>query len=344
MLKRRSTRRASVIASYEANRTGNASFLAANSVSKLTLVSYEKAVRDFCLWAKLRGEELKEDEKVDALLVAFMNSMYQEGHRSWKGERVFAGLLCLAPQFGRYGTARLPRAIRALKGWRRLTPSFSRRPLTWAVWCAMATELYRMGEPLLGVLVLVSVEAYLRPSEALSLRPESFLEPTTSAVNEWIILLFPQSGTKRSKVGEADDTISLDSGRMPWMGEVFRILTKRTTGQKIWDVTYESFARSFRRAAASLRIDAVPYQMRHSGASIDRATERRTLESIAKRGRWLSQKSVRQYEKMGRLNETWNELDHQQKKYMETCEKELENTFLRGVLPTTLAKVRSCNV
>ena len=337
-LKRRSSRRAVAMERYNMERVGQATFLEASSVSRSTRETYEKAVREFCLWCRLRGEELKEDAKVDGEMVKFMNAMYQEGHRSWKGERVFAGLLCLAPQFGRFGEAHLPRTMRALKGWRRLTPSFSRKPLVWACWAALATELYRMGEPLLGVLVLISVEAYLRPSEALSLRPENFLAPTKQAVDHWVIILFPQAGMKRSKVGEADDTVALDSGRMEWMSEVYRVLSNREAGRKIWDLKYSSFAQAFRRAALNLDLEAVPYQMRHSGASIDRALSTRSLDSIAKRGRWMAQKSVRRYEKMGRLNETWQELKPKQRTYMEFCEKSLAKTFLTGVLPSPFVK------
>ena len=47
--------------------------------------------------------------------------------------------------------------------------------------------------------------------------------------------------------------------------------------------------------------DAVPYQARHSGPSIDLALHRRELKAAKKRGRWRTDRSLRRYEKAGRL-------------------------------------------
>ena len=65
-----------------------------------------------------------------------------------------------------------------------------------------------------AVLIPVMFEAYLRLGGMLSLKLSSFLAPTEGEVRSWVIILFPQAGTARSKTGEADDTISLDSKTM----------------------------------------------------------------------------------------------------------------------------------
>ena len=44
----------------------------------------------------------------------------------------------------------------------------------------------------------------------------------------------------------------------------------------------------------------VPYSLRHSGPSWDRATWRLTLPEIQRRGRWLSERSVIRYERSAR--------------------------------------------
>ena len=74
------------------------------------------------------------------------------------------------------------RSFRALTGWKKASPSFSRRPLLAAVWSALAVEMCRIGGTLAAVLTLVMFEAYLRPGEMLSLRPSSFLAPTEGGV------------------------------------------------------------------------------------------------------------------------------------------------------------------
>ena len=152
-------------------------------------------------------------------------------------------------------------------------------------------------------------EASLPPGKMLSLRPSSFLAPTEGGVRIWVILLFPQTSTARSKTGEADDTISLDSKRCLWKGPVFERLQRRQPQDKLLlNLNYAEYMLLFRRAAANLQVDVVPCQGRHSGASVDRAAKLRTLVSIQKRGRWTSAKSVRHYEKSGRVNKSWSEL------------------------------------
>ena len=49
----------------------------------------------------------------------------------------------------------------------------------------------------------------------------------------------------------------------------------------------------------------VPYQCRHSGASIDRAEQKRSLLEIQKRGQWKSNRSVVRYEKGARLGQVY---------------------------------------
>ena len=96
-----------------------------------------------------------------------------------------------------------------------------------------------------------------------------------------MILLFPQAGTASSKTGDADDTISLDSKRCLWMEPVFERLQQRQPQDKVLlNLNCAEYLLLLRRAAANLQVDMVPYQGRHSGASVDRAENLRTLESI----------------------------------------------------------------
>ena len=46
-----------------------------------------------------------------------------------------------------------------------------------------------------------------------------------------------------------------------------------------------------------------PYRLRHGGASTDYASRRRSLPEIQRIGRWRSFRSLRRYEKGGRLNQ-----------------------------------------
>ena len=185
------------------------------------------------------------------------------------------------PTFSQLEGNRLARSFRALKGWRKASPSFSRRPLLAAVWSALAVDMCRIGGTLAAFLKLVMFEAYLRSGEMLSLKPSSFLAPDGGGVRSWVILLFPQARTGNSKTGEADDTISLDSKRCLWTEPVFERLQQRQPQDKVFlNLNYAEYLLLLRRAAANLQVDMVPYQGRDSGASVDRAENLRTLESI----------------------------------------------------------------
>ena len=67
-------------------------------------------------------------------------------------------------------------SLRCLKGWRKLSPSFSRKPLTWPVWCATAVEMTRLGHPFAidhGVVVGRVLLTFLGSSEPHRSKPAS---------------------------------------------------------------------------------------------------------------------------------------------------------------------------
>ena len=311
-------------------------FLESEAVSVGTIETYKESVRDFLAWADGVSCPLTSDLEIDAAVVRWMNYMYQQGHRAWKGERLIAGLPGLAAEFGKQGPRNLPRSHRALAGWRKRCPGHSRRPLSWPVWAAIACELCRAGEVLMGVMVLMSVLAYLRPSEALGLTSRSLLPPTAHGVKSWVVWLFPSEERQRSKTGEADDTIAMDGRRAPWMARVYQVLSEKGSGEALFGCSYLDFASALASACRRLNLKVVGYQMRHSGASMDRADGSRSLEAVQKRGRWQAQKSVRRYEKHGRLNESWKSLSASQQSYFEKCEKLLEGVIVGGVPPPSL--------
>ena len=192
----------------------------------------------------------------------------------------------------------------------------------------------RQGHHLAAVTTLIMVDCYLRPGEMLGLRPSSFLGPIAHASRHWVALLFPQEDAMRSKVGAADDTILFDSRRTQWMGPLLEVLSKRKPrDEPVMRMTYSQYLSIFRSAATNVGVDAVPYQGRHSGASLDRGEDARSLNSVQKRGRWASSKSVKRYEKAGLLNRSWTVLNPATKAHCEPCLHMIGDVLLRGVAP-----------
>ena len=177
---------------------------------------------------------------------------------------------------------------------------------------------------------VVTGKVLLTPSEALSLTGQSLPSPTTSAVPHWVVLLFPQENRQRSKVGAADDTVAIDSARVNWMQRVFPVLANQQKFQPLFQTDHQSFFEVFRRATNNIGIYAVPYQMRHSGPSLDLVQGIRDITSCRKRGRWATMTSLKRYEKHGRLNDTWRLLSPGTQAYCLTCKHDAEGYILAG--------------
>ena len=74
-----------------------------------------------------------DDASVDHRLCTLFTSQYLQGEQCSLGEQETAALLDAYPLFGRAGKRALARSWRALKAWRRLTPSRPRRALALGV-------------------------------------------------------------------------------------------------------------------------------------------------------------------------------------------------------------------
>ena len=101
-------------------------------------------------------------------------------------------------------------------------------------------------------------------------------------------------------------------------GLVVAILARRPTGHRIWTFTWPQFLREFQKTTARLGITVVPYQIRHSVLSIDRARDLRSQEAAQRRGRWTPLKSMVRCEKSARLSKTLSAskvMLHGQKQY-----------------------------
>ncbi|CAK0841912.1 unnamed protein product, partial [Prorocentrum cordatum] len=282
--------------------------LEARSVTPAAAAQFRQRVQEFLSWHHSSDAILDRPAELDAALVSFMNHEFESGHKSWRGEKLLAGVIFHRTQYGRHGADHLPRSLRALKGWCKASPSHSRRPLTIGMWAAICVEMARVGYLLAAALSLVMVECYLRPGEMLGLTRRSFLPPAPGGVASWALLPFPQEGNLRSKTGESDDSIPLDSRGFVWMDSVYRVLSRRRGSDRLLGWTYREHVSVFRRACARLGWAA---------------------EQAMKRGRWQALKSARRYEKAGRVNQAWNELSREDQDHVAVCLRSLEGIFLQ---------------
>ena len=202
-------------------------------------------------------------------------------------EKAVASFLFHLPEFGEAGSYGLPRSFRALKGFRLKCPGRSRKPHPLSFWPAFNVDLAERGHPLMAIWVLLAVHGYLRPGECMSLQRQGLVPPSTSMQGYWALLVFPSERSERSKVGEADNSITLDSKWAQRMSQVWEGLHVKNDGRSVWNFIYPALVKECWRLdfqahgfPKRLYFQFVPYQCRHSRATHDHTVEARPLLEI----------------------------------------------------------------
>jgi len=313
------------------------SLLEEQAITPATTAQYRDEVEQL---KKDGGPDPAKDSPVvlDAGIVQHFENLFFKGMQPARGMKLLGAVMHFWPQYGKLGGSHLPRAWRALKGWRRLAPGRSRVPEPLRLWCGMAVVMALLGFPWMGVFCMLSVSTYLRPSSLLGMEPGFLVRPALPS-GSWSILAHPEELGRPSKTGEFDLSMRVDSKWILWIGPLLEILSQRPTHRPVWQFNYYEYATVFRRAATTLEIDVVPYQTRHSGASIDRASAARTLGEVQARGAWRSAKSVVRYDKHARLQHSAQKYKSDTDAFFKECELHLADAFLAGkypVLPSRL--------
>lgn len=125
----------------------------------------------------------------------------------------------------------------------------------------------------------------------------------------WTLALHLQAEGVASKVGEFDESVTIDQPQMGFLNRyVGRCYAQKKKDGKLNERVvicetnkYKTFAAAFKDAATKLRLPQLPvaHQLRHAGPSVDRAGNRRPLTEVKRRGRWAADRSVKRYEKSG---------------------------------------------
>ena len=300
---------------------------------------YEKSLAEWIRWAdeQTPPRRLVADAEVDAAGVDFCNLLFSKGFSANKGEVLLAALMHRAPEFGRYGARKLPRWARALRGWRMRCPPRSRAPHAFAVWSGILWGFCRRAEWLMAVYTAWMLGMYMRPSEALTIRRGDLQKPLVGESSHWQLLLFPETRSDRSKVFAANDSIECCCSWMPWLENTVETLAVGPPKELVFTFTYSQFLKVWKEVREEIGVAVVPYEARHSGASIDAARGHRSRAEIKARGRWAADSSVNRYEKKARLLESFNKLSVAQQEYLLACERQLGDMLERGGSPAALA-------
>ena len=128
--------------------------------------------------------------------------------------------------------------------------------------------------------------------------------------------------------GIFDASVILNHPFLQFLGSVFAKLVAGNRDSCLWNFTYLESTARLKVVARGLRVPIVPYQPRHSGASMDRLANFRTLDEVMKRGQLSSTQSVNRYDTAALLASIWAEYSANQQRYFEICERHLEDVML----------------
>ncbi|CAK0826393.1 unnamed protein product [Prorocentrum cordatum] len=264
------------------------------AVRPSTQQNYLKCLSGLCNWLGVETLPSWSALEWDDALLQYLNDEFAQGGRPNRAAKLLSAVLWARPALGRPLRVVLPRSSRALLGWKRKRPGHS--PPAPVQEVAMACAL------------CLTFHCYLRPGELLAMKAFQLVPPAAGlrgGFRWWTPLLHPEELLVPSKTGELDDPLPLDAPELQWLAPALRDLKARLEPREpLWSFGYAQLREELENALAVLGLQslgATLYCLRHGGASHDRIVGRRSLEEVAKRGRWRARLSVRRYEKHGRL-------------------------------------------
>ena len=141
---------------------------------------YAQHASRFAEWCRWQGLSWTSTAELDVMLTAFLGHLALDGFDTATGRVTIAALRHFVPGLGG-GRASLPRASRALDGWKKLKPPTMRLPLPRPAIMAVLGVLLSRGQVEIALFILMSFAAYLRPSEAARLQGHSLAPPNTAS-------------------------------------------------------------------------------------------------------------------------------------------------------------------
>lgn len=211
----------------------------------------------------------------------------------------------------------LPTARRALKGFIRDEPPRSADPLPVEALALLADHLIEqdtLESVFSATAMIVSYDLFLRPSEMLYLRGSDIKAPRVNKYQVAVLVaqLDPEARSREAprpaKSGEFGDTIvaGLAALGLPFVPKALLALQlHEVRGAPLLDpLTLAQYENAFRKAARATGLSILrptPHACRHGGASLAAFRGGLDAAGIQRRGRWVVAKSVRRYEKHGKL-------------------------------------------
>ena len=278
---------------------------------QVTRDRYTASCNDFEEWRQLQGRTHGTPVEADTALDAYFENLYLQGQPQETARYALYGLAWV--RGWATGGLAFPLAKQNLKGWRCREPAFSRDPIPWEALVILCVEMLNMNTHISALCAAASIltfDAYLRPSETVSLTRANVVPPAgRGKYGQWAVIVAPShSAVRPGKTGEYDDTVivgDIVTDRQRLVIDVISGLWRRANapeGALLDDLTLPAWESCMRNACRLSGLQTfTPHQLQHGGPSLDALQGDRDSAGIQDRGRWKSRSSVRRYQKHGVL-------------------------------------------
>ena len=248
--------------------------------------------------AELQRVAKTDQPLLDASLVDYFDHLYFTGCQASDAEKTKASL-CHYVTFLDFNRD-LPRAARALQGFRKIAPGNSRFPLPRVILGALMGQLAVANHFEMALALALMFIAYLRPSELLNLRVCDVLCWTAN----FAINLAPRNTDQYTQTGSQDEAIRLANQIWPSLAAAllshvkdlgYTAASAAMARVPLWTLSYQQFKDCLDRAAKALKLPDgfCPYMARLGGATTDVLEKFRSWPETQARGRWAAESTLR---------------------------------------------------
>ena len=276
--------------------SGGANLLHVHAVNDQTNVrNYLPAVDEFLREARRRKWPLDSFSQRDAAIADLLAIMcYEWNVGIQRGRLLFHGFLHVFPEHSDL----LPEAHRALQSWERLGTENEGEPIPEEqVWCIVLGFL-RSGNKESALISALSFDCFLRGQDWKNLRVSHIKASYDRSGRLCVALIFGERALGESvKTGSDQGCIVQREWLAQWL---LRYRDERIAQGKIF--VFEQSSDAFRDHFAAIHrwlgiAVATPHVLRHAGAAVMLEDDPSALPVAKRRGRWLSDRSLKRYSK-----------------------------------------------
>ena len=258
-------------------------------LQRRTLRAYRQALESFLEYISREGVSLNSVSQLDAALANYVNGMFQEGDSIAVAGHLLSGVKRFLPTL----RLRVPTAAQYFRNWQRIYQPVRATPISLELIQALAAVAWK-ASPQFAFLLLLGFAAMLRTVEMLSLQFQHLLLHEGKR-DFTVIIPFAKTSNGNPQIVRCSDP------------NLWALLEKLKSQQPptafVWPGNPRCFHRLWKDLLACLKFhpsDYVPYGIRRGGAT-EYFLSTGNMDATLHRGRWLTQKTAKQYIDHGTL-------------------------------------------